>query len=334
MRRFLALFAVLTYVALVPAPLAGVSSSIVISQVYGGGGNAGATFKNDFIELFNRGGAPISLSGWSVQYAPAAGAGTTFAVTSLTDVTLARGQYYLVQEAQGTGGTVSLPLPDAVLVDGADHEREGADGHSRRRRREHEDAFRGVRIGVVVRFEVLDEEAVRPHARHHALGRDVDAADNVNEHDERFFVNLSAATGAFIADNQGIGTVVNDDPAPALSINDVIVREGNSGTTGATFTVTLSGPGADAVTVNFSTADGTAAAGSDYQARSGTLTFSAGETSQTVTVLVNGDTINEPDEIFAVNLASAVNASILDAQGIATMGRERHAARRHAARHV
>lgn len=93
-------------------PAAAVSTSIVISQVYGGGGNSGATYKNDFIELFNRGSATASLGGWSVQYGSSAG--TTWQVTSLTSVSIAPGQYYLVQEAAGTGGTTNLPTPDAA----------------------------------------------------------------------------------------------------------------------------------------------------------------------------------------------------------------------------
>ncbi|MEA2176513.1 MAG: uncharacterized protein QOD00_4105, partial [Blastocatellia bacterium] len=96
---------------LVP-PSQAVSTTIVISQVYGGGGNGGATLTNDFIELFNRGNTTVSLSGWSVQYASAAG--TTWAVTSLTNVSLAPGRYYLVQEAVGAGGTQPLPTPDAT----------------------------------------------------------------------------------------------------------------------------------------------------------------------------------------------------------------------------
>ncbi|WP_310384603.1 lamin tail domain-containing protein, partial [Roseateles sp.] len=94
------------------APAAMAANDIVISQVYGGGGNNGATLKNDFIELFNRGAAPISLKGWSVQYASAAG--TSFQVTTLPDVSLQPGQYLLVQQAAGTGGTVSLPTPDKI----------------------------------------------------------------------------------------------------------------------------------------------------------------------------------------------------------------------------
>ncbi|MDD5277516.1 MAG: ExeM/NucH family extracellular endonuclease [Methylovulum sp.] len=90
-----------------------VGSDLVISQVYGGGGNSGATFKNDFIELFNRGSSAVSLNGMSVQYASSTG--TSWASkTDLPNVTLQPGQYYLVQEAAGTGGTTDLPTPDTI----------------------------------------------------------------------------------------------------------------------------------------------------------------------------------------------------------------------------
>ncbi|SEJ41481.1 hypothetical protein SAMN04488058_107142 [Deinococcus reticulitermitis] len=89
----------------------GGSGKLVISQIYGGGGNAGATYTNDFIEIFNAGGAAVNLGSYSVQYASATG--TSWAVTPLTSVNLAPGQYYLVQQAKGTGGTTPLPTPDA-----------------------------------------------------------------------------------------------------------------------------------------------------------------------------------------------------------------------------
>jgi hypothetical protein len=85
---------------------------IVISQVYGGGGNAGATFTHDFIELFNQGPTTVNLSGWSVQYVSAGGTGA-WAVTPLSG-SIAPGGYYLVEEAVGAGGTTPLPTPDAV----------------------------------------------------------------------------------------------------------------------------------------------------------------------------------------------------------------------------
>jgi predicted extracellular nuclease len=85
---------------------------VVVSEVYGGGGNAGATYKNDFIELYNRGSSDVSLNGWSVQYGSSTG--TTWQVTNIGPFTLQPGQHYLVQEAQGAGGTVNLPTPDAI----------------------------------------------------------------------------------------------------------------------------------------------------------------------------------------------------------------------------
>ncbi len=90
---------------------AAAAGGVVISQVYGGGGNSGATYKNDFIELFNAGTTEVNLAGWSVQYASAAG--TSWQVTPLTG-TIAPGGYFLVQEAQGAGGTVALPTPNVI----------------------------------------------------------------------------------------------------------------------------------------------------------------------------------------------------------------------------
>jgi len=85
--------------------------SIVISQIYGGGGNSGTPLKNDFIELFNPGGVAVSVTGWSVQYASSAG--TTWQVTNLSG-TIQPGAYYLVQEAAGSGNVPALPTPDAI----------------------------------------------------------------------------------------------------------------------------------------------------------------------------------------------------------------------------
>ncbi|MBO0867873.1 MAG: lamin tail domain-containing protein [Micromonosporaceae bacterium] len=95
---------------LTPGNAAAASADVVISQVYGGGGNSGATLTNDFIELSNRGAAPVDLTGWSVQYASAAG--TSWAATALSG-SLAPGAHYLIQEAAGAGGSTPLPTPDA-----------------------------------------------------------------------------------------------------------------------------------------------------------------------------------------------------------------------------
>jgi uncharacterized protein (TIGR03437 family) len=89
------------------------STNVVISQIYGGGGNKGSTLKNDFIELFNSGTQPINLNGWTVQHAAATG--SAWDQTPLSGM-IQPGHYYLVQESQGSGGTVSLPTADAVGV--------------------------------------------------------------------------------------------------------------------------------------------------------------------------------------------------------------------------
>ncbi len=105
----------------------------------------------------------------------------------------------------------------------------------------------------------------------------------------------------------------------ALSIADAVVTEGNSGTTNLAFAVTLSGPAASAVTVSFSTANGTAQDGSDFTALAGTLTFNPGETQKTINVQVKGETLFEPDETFALNLASPVGATLDRAQATGTI---------------
>jgi hypothetical protein len=98
---------------LIAAPAAhGSSVDLVISQVYAGGGNSGATYVNDYVELFNRGSSTVDLSGWSLQYATASG--TTWTATPLAG-TLAAGRHYLVQFA--SGGTAGLALPTADTTD-------------------------------------------------------------------------------------------------------------------------------------------------------------------------------------------------------------------------
>lgn len=109
--------------------------------------------------------------------------------------------------------------------------------------------------------------------------------------------------------------------APAtLAIGNATVLEGNAGTFSVALTVTLSNPqGNKSVTVNYATADGTATAGTDYRALSGTVTFAPGETSKTVTVAVLGDGLDEPDETFTVKLSSLFNATFARSQAVGTI---------------
>ena len=143
--------------------------------------------------------------------------------------------------------------------------------------------------------------------------------DRLGEQNENFFVTLTGATNAVIADALGIGTILDDEPR--ISIDDVTKREGPRDKTAFTFTIRLSAAYDQPVTVNFATADGTAKlADGDYVASSGTVTFAPGETIKTITVWVNGDRKREANETFLVNLSGpSDNALLLDAQGIGTI---------------
>jgi len=110
MRRFLS--TVLLSAALLAAPAAqGASPDIVVSQLFAGGGNSGASFTHDFVELFNRGSTTIDVSGWTIQYATSAG--TTWQATALSG-SIAPGRYYLVQLFSGGSSGAPLPAADAV----------------------------------------------------------------------------------------------------------------------------------------------------------------------------------------------------------------------------
>lgn len=98
-------------VALPVSAASAVSGDVVVSEVYGGGGNTGATYTNDFVELYNAGSALVDVTGWSVQYASSSG--TSWQRSSLTG-SIAPGAHYLVQEGKGNGGTTTLPTPDAT----------------------------------------------------------------------------------------------------------------------------------------------------------------------------------------------------------------------------
>ena len=133
-------------------------------------------------------------------------------------------------------------------------------------------------------------------------------------------MSLSSPVNATISPTQGIGTgTITDNDGPTIAISDVTVTEGNSGTADAVFTVSLSASSPQTVTVQYATQANTATAVTDYTAIAGTLTFAPSDTSKTLTVAVVGDSLDEPDETFFVNLTVPVNATISDNQGIGTI---------------
>lgn len=140
--------------------------------------------------------------------------------------------------------------------------------------------------------------------------------DGVAEPNETLFVDLSAPVNASISDSRGAAYIRNDD-GPSITIdNAATIDEGNSGTKAQTFTVHLSAASTNTITVDYATANGSAGP-ADFTAASGTLTFSPGQTSKSITVLVKGDTTVEPNETYKVNLSHPTFAVLGDSQSVA-----------------
>jgi hypothetical protein len=139
--------------------------------------------------------------------------------------------------------------------------------------------------------------------------------DETDEPDEQFTVELDTPTGATVGVGTGTVTITDDDDDggggdPVVSIGNATVVEGNTGTTPATFTLTLSEESDEQVTVTWQTRDGSATAPGDYGQRGGQVVFEPGRTSQPVDIAVVGDTLDEDDETFTVELTGAVGASL------------------------
>lgn len=167
-------------------------------------------------------------------------------------------------------------------------------------------------------FTTTSGDVIIPHDQLSATFTVPVLGDRVGESTETFLVNLSSPVNAGIADSQGVGTIIDDEPR--ISISDVTKKEGNGGKIQFIFTVTLLVAYDETVTVNYATADGSATAGSDYTAKNGTLTFAPGVTSQTIIINVTPDKTKEADETFYVNLSGpSSNVFLFDPQGVGTI---------------
>jgi hypothetical protein len=143
--------------------------------------------------------------------------------------------------------------------------------------------------------------------------------DLINEVDETFVVTLNNFTNGVFADRQAIGKIIENDPLPIITVNDVAVREYNAGTNHAVFTMALSGASSRTITVNYATSNNTAAAGADYVARSGAVAFLPGVLTQALVIVVNGDLILESDETFFIQFLQANNALLAGTRAIGTI---------------
>lgn len=142
--------------------------------------------------------------------------------------------------------------------------------------------------------------------------------DTVDETQETFFLDISNVQNATVSSSRGNGFIVDDD-GPTISINDVSVTEGNSGTKAATFTLTLSGPSVEAIAVRAITSAGTATAATDYNSLNQVVIFNPGTVTRTLDVTILGDTLLEQNETFTVNLSEPFGTTINDGQGAGTI---------------
>ena len=143
--------------------------------------------------------------------------------------------------------------------------------------------------------------------------------DTVDEVQETFFLDISNVQNATVGSSRGNG-FINDDDGPTISINDVSILEGNSGTKAATFTLTLSGPSVEPIAIRATTTPGTATASSDYNSINlFVVTFQPGTVTRTLDVEIIGDTNLELNETFFVNLSDNFGTTIADGQGVGTI---------------
>lgn len=322
-----------------------VSTSIVISQVYGGGGNSGAQYTNDFVELFNRGNTTISLSGWSIQYTSATGTGNFGSATNLITPlsgSIAPGQYLLIQEA--SNAAVGAPLPTPDVTDTTPINMSGTAGKVALVNTTTPLGCNGgstpcsaAALATIVDLvgygnaNFFEGSATAPTLTNTTAdfrddGGCVDTDQNLND--------FSSAVPPISPDVpaprntssplKNCGGSPTPTPTPTLSIGDVTQIETDSGTTTFSFNVMLTSPAqAGGVTFTINTADGTtnpANSGSDYVAIvNGSGSIAAGGTSTTVSVTVNGDTTQEANETFFVNITNITGANAGDTQGLGTI---------------
>jgi hypothetical protein len=142
--------------------------------------------------------------------------------------------------------------------------------------------------------------------------------DTVDETQETFFLDISNVQNATVSSSRGTG-FIGDDDGPTISVNDVSVTEGNSGTKTATFTLTLSGPSVEAIAIRVITTPGTATASSDYNSINLVVIFQPGTVTGTFDVGIIGDTNLESNETFFVNLSDNFGTTIADGQGVGTI---------------
>ncbi|HEV8630795.1 MAG TPA: Calx-beta domain-containing protein [Thermoanaerobaculia bacterium] len=177
----------------------------------------------------------------------------------------------------------------------------------------------GVEATAGADFQAVAGELVLPAGATTGVVAVPAIGDLLDEPDERFELRLASEVNVTLADAIAVGTIRDDDAPPELSIGDVSVHEGNTGFTTIEVPLRLSAASGQVVSVAFSTADGTAITPDDYLSTGDTLLIPAATTQAVIAVQVRGDTSVEPDETLRVRLANAMNATLVDGEGVVTI---------------
>jgi alpha-tubulin suppressor-like RCC1 family protein len=264
---------------------------------------------NDFGQLGDGSGAnqptPVPVTGLATTAAIAAGSRHSLAVTaplpslSVSDVSISEGNTGAASVAFNVTLSAARPQPVTVRFLTADGP-----------------APAGARAGSD--YQATSGTLVFPPGTTTQTVVVPVYGDTLAESDETFSLNLLSPRGAALAEAQGIATVVDND-APGLSIEDLSVIEGNSGTKTVSANVRLSAPSTHTVTVSFQTTNGTATAGSDYVDDIGTLTFDPGVVGVAINLRVLGDAAVEPNETFFVRLSNPMGAVLENTQATVTV---------------
>jgi len=306
-------FARLTALAVFSLLCAGAAQAqVVISQVYGGGGNGGAPLRSDYVELHNNGSSTVSLAGWSLQYASSAG--TSWQITPLSG-SIAAGGYYLIKQADGANtASPAIPTPDTTGTIPM------AAGAGKVALSNGTAALVGscplgtvdfVGFGTAANCAEGSAPTATINATTAALRADNGCTDS-NNNAADFTVGAPAPRNS-----ASVAVVCGGGGLPILSVADVSQDEGSGN---FIFTLSLTQPaGVGGVSVDYATADGTAQAGDDYTAATGTANIAEGAVSAQISIAVSDDSVQEADETFFLGLGNISGAVLGDAQAQATI---------------
>jgi uncharacterized protein len=310
--------------ALVAATVGSANAQIVISQVNGAGGNSGATYNKDYVELFNRGSSIQSLTGWSLQYSSATGTGNFSSNVTALSGSIPPGGYFLISLGGGAIG-VDLPVADVsgtTSMGGSGGKVILANVATGLACNGSNNVCDGTQLSQIVDLvgygsaNFFEGSAAAPTPS--STLSDFRAGNGCTDTDQNgddFSTSAAAPRNSSSATAQCAGGGI-----PAISVANVSLAEGNGATTPFEFTVQLNAAApSGGITFNFATVDGTALAGIDYTSASGSGSIAENQTSTTITIDVLGNTTPQPDRNFTLELNTITGALPISLSATATI---------------